>query len=305
MKLEETTDSMRQLEQEMTRAVRIRTMQSLAEGTRPHDSTERIGVDLGAVVKAQGDTVNTLITQLSNMMTKSQSAAQDSELRQLRDELKDLKTALTSGGDPTTVLLQSMEVQDKLAEKLKARLGLPEMPLAGGSGTNLPALIQLKQMDMDAAERDRQWKQEREEQRRHWEREDQRWAAEFGLKRDDSQTSRKTQERAGDAFVDLAGAVMESIDKERGVAGTPGDGDGGGAVTYMPRKRVRKPRSFRCECGAIVTLAAPADMEATCAACGAVYDMVVVQPEDRPAAAPPPQAPVGVGTPEEEERSRA
>lgn len=255
-------DPLAQAEQDLARAVRLRTLQSLSSGQlAPGKVEESTRIDLGGIFNSLTNLVTNTLEQVSTTRKSSQAGGEDPYLKHLEAELKQVQERLAAPGlDPISQMVAANQQFKMLMEAMRDQVGISQP--APASGPDMSYMLQLKRMELDAAERNRQWEEQMAERRREWQREDRRWQQEFRLREAEFEDSRATRKRAGSALENLAGSLLEGIDAERG--------EQGATVSAS-----RKPKAFKCqECGQAVLVPSPEALEARCESCGASYDMV-------------------------------
>lgn len=266
-------------------------------GIREDNGNNNTGITTADMIKAQTDLLTTFINNFTKMSTGNAGYDPSSFLIKevitpLRQEVQELKRSTQEGegggGDPLEVLNHALELQENIIEKYKKRLGLPEV--MGPNGTimgNITAMTEIERMRNEEAERERRWKQdredrkaeleeEREERRRRYLIEDRQWEAlrqmELMRFRRDSQE----RERKSGIFNELASSILTGIQ--------PGDRSGGHqeiSSEYQPatdnheQDVVNEVQEFifTCqepECGSEIKVRSDMD-EVTCPGCGTTY----------------------------------
>lgn len=260
LKVAEEEDPIEKMEQATYRGARYRAfiqasgIQSPGQGITPTRTEEKTSLDVGVIVKALGDQVTNLIGQLTTLATKSPNAP-DPLLQHLMDELKETRARLDNAVDPMDAAVQSQTKLTQLAQMMKQALGLPDGLKVGAS--DLQATIQMKQLEMEQADRRQRWDTDMEERRQQWKREDQRWQEEFRLKKMEFFDGQTRREQSGDLISRLVGNLFENVETE------------GGGVAQQPG-----PQSFPCEvCKTAVPIPAgtPSGSQVTCPRCQESY----------------------------------
>jgi len=233
-------------------------------------SEEKFQLNVGDIFKSQGDTVNTLLTKITEMMSSSQAASQNTELVRVREELTELKKELT-GGDPMAGLMHSFEIQDQLAERLKKSLGL--QGLSGGaisSVANLDAMIALKKIEIDMEESRRQHEDQMAHTKHQWDIDAKQWEKTFQL---EVMKFNRDGERREDLMGTLAKGVAAFVDGKMGQVGAAERVAAQPKPAMQAKPLAEAPSSFVCEeCGAAISIK-PGDAKGVCGECTAEYDL--------------------------------
>lgn len=230
---------------------------------------EKTTLDVSKIVESQNNLVASLITQLTEML---RTRPDDPFIKHLTEEVSAVKQRLEMPNvDPVESLLVNVDKLKKLTETMKDHLGLSSQPQI----SDLPHLLQLEQLRIDAAERQRQHEERMEELRHQHRLEMLRWRAEFNLKLHELEESKRTKEKAMGTLEDLAASLAESINVER-ITGT-GKRPEKVSVESENTENIRIPKTYKCEvCGTIIEVPKDHDVTEpiTCPGCGMVYELV-------------------------------
>ena len=219
-KVAEEEDPIEKMEQATYRGARYRAftqaagIQPAGQGATPVRTEERI--DIASIFNALSAQVTNLISQVTGSQRPN---TPDPLLTHLEAELRETRAKLDSTGDPMATAIATWEKLNGMAQTMKQGLGLPQGIQVGPN--DLQATIQLQQLKMEQEERRQHWDTEMEERRQQWKREDQRWQEEFRLKKMEFFDGQDRREKSGGILENLAGALIEGIDTERGVADQP------------------------------------------------------------------------------------
>lgn len=228
---------------------------------------EKTSLNVGDIFKAQSDNFNTLLTQLTQMITTNSSNAQAAELTKIREEVKEARNAL-SGNDPMKAITDALAFQDTLAERIKKTLQ-PEKPVAPAGVLSAEAQVHLKKLDLEL-ETMRQQHEERMAALRHqWEIEGRQWEKTYQLEvmKYNAEGGRKS-----DLMETIGQGIAAFVDGKRGAVG---------AAESVATKPVRAstpppqapPKSIVCDtedCGTVIKIPDGAT-SAECPNCHAIY----------------------------------
>ena len=245
----------------------------------PTTSSEKIGIDIGAIFNSQSAVVTKALDKLSEVKT---GPTTDPYLQHLEGELQTLQQKIEAGGvDPIDHLTQTQTKLDALFDSFKKRLGISES--ANVKISDMPSMIELEKIKIASQEGHDRWTEEMAEKKRRWEVEDRHWLEELELKKSAAANTQKLAEKdeqrkdkAMTRLGDLVGGVIESIETEEGYEAPLKKEK---AAQPPAQERIIKPKKFKCTCGRMLDV--PADAaEVECkqegGGCGAIYDMVEV-----------------------------
>ena len=245
---------------------------------KPKEEQQKVGIDVGAVVKALAEQNTSLLLKVTEMMT---SRPADPLLTHLMDDLKETKEQLQSS-DPFEALTQTQQRYSTMLSSMKKDLGLPETMKANVS--DMPLMLELErikgerderrqQWDLDREDRNKKWDAEREELRRRWVVEDRRWEAEFQFKRQELENSSQVKGKAFGELSDLAQAIVSGIVEERASAGQIVSHQVAAQPPPPPPEPEKTAANFKCDaCGA--PLYVPDHIKQfTCPKCSAPHDL--------------------------------
>jgi hypothetical protein len=264
----------------------ITMMEAQAEAARrrgdppPPSPTEpglKANIDLGAIVTqaiATTQTMSDKMTQLISDQTRGEIGALRAQFKEALDKWE----RPNANQSPLEVYREVKQLLDEAAKQVQGSLGLPD---TGSGAASLPALLQLKKLDLDAQERrmefdrtqadaTRQYADTREERLRRWEVEDRRWEATFGQEKQKYADDRRTREGAMNNMSDLLKAVTGGIDDEM-------EGGAAAATTSAaPAIRAIRVDGYKCDaCQAPLQWDGKPASEAVCTneECGARFVM--------------------------------
>lgn len=232
-----------------------------------------------STVNAQSQALTGLLTKIVEIQAGTKGPADNEQgqfMTYLVGEVKDMKTRLEGATpDPLAVIEETSKRIDSLTETMRKRMGLPEGMISGATGMeSMKLTLEVENMRNQAQERQNQFDLAIKTMEHQWQKEDERWAAEFRLRADESRRGNENREKAISTLQDLAGSIIESIEAEPGgVAQSPASvpADGTGPVEKDESPNI--PTSFTCDnCGANVAVA-PGTLEGTCKSCDAEFDL--------------------------------
>lgn len=225
------------------------------------------------------------MTKFVELYSKDQEKVQlySSIVSPLKERLESVEKWLEQANQkeapsPVDTIREVRGILTETADMLKEKLQVPQQP-ATPMPNDIPGLLQIEERRMEREDRQRQHekemailKQQHEEkmamQKREDERSDARWEADFRLKRQESEDSRRGRGVATDAIIDMAGSIGDAVKTERTSEKVSGQPD------------IRIPKRFKCsECGEMVDIPENHDINQpiSCGKCGAEYKFSEVQ----------------------------
>lgn len=210
--------------------------------------------------------ITTLTTLLNGLVKNTPAAANDPAVIRMQEEVKQIREALSGGHE------------DPFDTYKKVSGAINEMRGSMGLGTSAPIapdntaiMLQIKQMELQENNRVREHNLELEERRRRWQIEDQKWQADFTLRRLEFADSKERRGGIMSALGGIIGAVTEGIDTRMGEQ-----------ITERTRfvESDMRPTSFKCpDCGLVTEIKDPTSNTAICSHCGAMFE---IQPMKEP-----------------------
>lgn len=186
----------------------------------PPKQTESIALDVAALVKAISETI-------SAATANKPSLNNDPFVKHILDENEAIKAMISQ--DP----MQAYRMIKGIKDELRSDLGLNQSN-AGSAGStsvssqDLSIMLQMKVMDREMADRHAEHEREMEKLRqdhedekadraRRWQREDDKWAAEFNLKKEELKAGQERADNNMQAITTFATAVIGSMEQRTGL----------------------------------------------------------------------------------------
>lgn len=268
------------------------------QGPTKTEVKESSSVDVGAVVKALTDHSSNLSKEVLNTMHQAKGGGEDTVLKFMMDELKNMRSELTSSRnqDPMVAIKSYVNAYGEMMDKVKKDLNLPAA--AQITPANESFALQTKRIDLEIAQLQHQWQVElaqfnilREDAKDERAAAERRWQADLQMKKEELQAAAVKSENLSGFIQDIIASFAASVDRSGG--GMPV------AVQVQPEPPTYRAKAFICGtpgCGTRIPII-EGQPEAGCPKCGVIYDMGGTSQQPPPTQNP--QAPVSPPAPVE------
>lgn len=271
-------DPIQAIEEATYRGQRMRAFSKAAGLEEKPKEEQKIGIDVGSVVKALAEQNTALMLKVAEMMTARPA---DPLLTHLMQDLKETKEQLQSS-DPFEALTQTQQRYSTMLSQMKKDLGLPETMKANVS--DMPLMLELErikgerderrqQWDLDREDRNKKWDFEREELHRRWVIEDRRWEAEFQIKKLELEKTSQVKDKAFGELADLAQAIVSGIVEERASAGQIVSHQVAAQPPPPPPEPEKPIANFKCDACQAMLYVPGHIKQFTCPKCSAPHDL--------------------------------
>ncbi|MFA5391744.1 MAG: hypothetical protein WC331_10020 [Candidatus Omnitrophota bacterium] len=235
---------------------------------------EKTQLNIGDIFKSQGDTLNTVLTQLTQVMANNQNSAQNVELSRVREELVALKNQYQSS-DPIDSLMKAITLQDTITDRIKKSIQ-PATQSPSSASLSLEAQVHLKKLEIELETMRQQHQERMDTMRAQWAREEKNNDRQYNLElmKFDADGGRRTE-----LLGTISQAVSAFVDGKMGQVGASGVSarpkPKPGVAASPPPEAVKSIVCDKEGCGAVIKLIEGVT-SVTCPECGETYDMVPV-----------------------------
>jgi hypothetical protein len=236
---------------------------------------EKTQLNIGDIFKSQGDTLNTVLNQLTQVTASNQNSAQNAELSRVREELVALKNQYQPT-DPIDTLMRAITLQDTITDRIKKSIQPATQSQSSSSASlSLEAQVHLKKLEIELETMRQQHQERMDAMRAQWAREEKNSDRQYNL---ELMRFEADGGKRGEMLNTIGQVVAAFIDGKKGQVGAAesvASKPAGNPVVSSPAA-APKPNTLICEsegCSAVIRIP-EGSTSVTCPECGEVYNAV-------------------------------